>query len=142
MARLVVFRGIPGSGKSTMARQILHRYIAEGKTACLYESDMFFMTETGDYNFDAKFLPAAHRWCQYKVREALNNCDVVIVANTNLTVAEMEVWHRMASLEHADMMVYHMKNRFSSVHNVPKDVIAAMEAREADWPGEIVIPAN
>jgi hypothetical protein len=121
---------------------MLHQYIADGKTACLYELDMFFMTETGDYNFDVKLLPAAHRWCQYKVREALGNCDVVIVANTNLTVSEMEVWHRMANLEHAGMIVYHMKNRFSSVHNVPKDVIAAMEAREADWPGEIVIPAK
>jgi len=142
MARLIVFRGIPGSGKSTMARKMLHQYIADGKTACMYEADMYFTTESGEYNFDGKLLPTAHEWCRMKVREALDNCDVVIVANTNLTVSEMEVWYRMANLEHAGMIVYHMKNRFSSVHNVPKDVIAAMEAREADWPGEIVIPAN
>jgi predicted kinase len=139
MPKLIVFRGIPGSGKTTAAREMLRMYVSEGKIACLYESDMYFMTDTGEYRFDGHLLPTAHAWCRNMVREALGNCDVVLVANTNLSVSEMQAWKDVADEYGAELVVYHMLNDFGSVHGVPPGTIAKMKSREADWPGELAI---
>lgn len=41
MSKLIVFRGLPGSGKSTMAKSLQKSYIGAGYTTALYEADMY-----------------------------------------------------------------------------------------------------
>jgi Chromatin associated protein KTI12 len=50
--RLVLIRGVPGSGKSTRARE-LQEYLH-------FEADMYFIRD-GAYTFDSDLLPAAHQ---------------------------------------------------------------------------------
>lgn len=69
---LVLIRGVPGSGKSTRARNM------EGYVH--FEADMFF-TKEGHYLFDPDLLPAAHQWCFLKTREALRQGCRVVVSN-------------------------------------------------------------
>lgn len=139
MRKLVVFRGIPGSGKSTMAKKMRDSLIELGYTVGYYEADMYWMTDTGEYLFDPNRLSDAHAWCRSKVREALHNCDVVIVANTNLTKKEMDLWQQIALSEHVKLEVFHLKTEYGNIHNVPEETIEKMKNREIDWPGEIVI---
>lgn len=70
--RLVLIRGVPGSGKSTRASK-LQGYIH-------FEADMYF-TKDGEYSFDPDLLPAAHQWCIQKTRDALAQGYKVVVAN-------------------------------------------------------------
>ena len=70
--RLVLIRGVPGSGKSTRARNF--------KGYVHFEADMYF-TKDGVYSFDPDLLPAAHQWCIQKTRETLEQGSKVVVSN-------------------------------------------------------------
>ena len=132
MKRLVVYRGLPGSGKSTAAKQLQESLIQQGETVAYYEADMYWIGEDGQYHFDPKRLGDAHAWCRNKVREALRNCTTVIVANTNLTPMS----------ENAKMESIHMKSMYGNIHGVPEETLEKMKAKEIDWPGEILIYAD
>jgi len=138
-SKLVVFRGLPGSGKSTMARKMQKTYVELGETVGYYEADMFFMTDTGEYKFEPNKLPLAHAWCREHVREALKNCDTVIVANTNLAKKDMDLWDQIAKSCGASLQVFHLKTMWGSIHGVPEETMEKMRRKEIDWPGEIVI---
>jgi len=141
MKRLVVYRGLPGSGKSTSAKKLQESLIQQGETVAYYEADMYWIGEDGQYHFDHKRLGDAHTWCQDKVREALRNCTTVIVANTNLTKWEMDIWKEIADEANVKMEVFHMKTMYGNIHGVPEETLEKMKAKEIDWPGEIVITA-
>ena len=139
MSKLIVFRGLPGAGKPTMARRMQKSYIDAGFTTALYESDMYFTDKDGNYKFDDRRLPHAHAWCRNRVLEALGNCDVVIVANTNLSLDEMNDWKLMADNLDARMEVFHLKTQYGNVHGVSAETLERMKAREVDYPGETII---
>jgi len=52
---LYIVRGIPGSGKSTIAKTLGGIQI---------ESDQYFIDSNGEYKFDASKLHNAHNYCQ------------------------------------------------------------------------------
>ena len=62
--RLVLIRGPPGSGKSTMAKVLA--LVGFGH----FEADMYFVVD-GRYRYDASRIREAHAWCQTRTREAL-----------------------------------------------------------------------
>ena len=92
MAKLIIIRGIPGSGKSTMAKKM----VAEGQADTHWETDMFFLNERGEYIFNRNQLSDAHRKCQEKVRQDLEYNRRVIVSNTFVKKWEMQPYIDMA----------------------------------------------
>ena len=63
MKKLVIIRGIPGSGKSTHASGLIKAYQSEGRTTAHFEADMFFTHEDGSYHWNPKQIGFAHQWC-------------------------------------------------------------------------------
>ena len=122
-----------------MASRMQRHYIDAGLTTALYEADMYFTDKDGNYKFDGRRLPHAHAWCRNKVLEAFGNCDVVIVANTNLSLDEMNDWKLMADNLGSRMEVFHLKTQYGNVHGVPAETLERMKAREVDYPGETLI---
>lgn len=85
---LVLIRGLPGSGKSTMARAMTtHEH---------YEADMFFTDASGAYNYDREKIKDAHEWCQRETFKALANGKRAVVSNTFTRLFEMEPYIEMA----------------------------------------------
>jgi len=79
MSKVVVMRGIPGSGKSTYVEE---RY----PDATVLSADHFF-EELG--KFDSKLLPMAHSKCFHEFLLALDRGDpLIVVDNTNVHVWE------------------------------------------------------
>jgi adenylate kinase family enzyme len=72
MKNLILLRGLPGSGKSTFAKQICNQHI---------EADMFFIQD-GEYKFDASKLKEAHAWCKDKTEAWMQKGYNVCVSNT------------------------------------------------------------
>lgn len=134
---LTLVRGLPGSGKSSFARSIVH--IAERRYV---SADDFFGHGEGVYRFDPSKLGAAHAWCQSHASGCLSRRESVAVANTFTQRWEMEPYLRMAAEFGARVVVVDCFDAGMSdeelaaknVHGVPVAGIAAMRARwEHDW---------
>ncbi|XP_068924232.1 NEDD4-binding protein 2 isoform X2 [Petaurus breviceps papuanus] len=83
---LVLLRGLPGSGKSFLARKL----VEENPNGIILSSDDFFY-KNGQYQFDGNLLGEAHEWNQKRAKEALEKkISPVIIDNTNLQAWEMK----------------------------------------------------
>lgn len=139
MKKLVIIRGIPGSGKSTHASGLIKAYQSEGRTTAHFEADMFFTHEDGSYHWNPKQIGFAHQWCQNKVREALQNCDVVIVSNTSVKKKDVDIYVKIAEEAGAKYDIYRMFGQYPNVHAVPAETVQKMLESFEDYPGELCV---
>nr|XP_042123661.1 NEDD4-binding protein 2-like 1 isoform X3 [Peromyscus maniculatus bairdii] len=90
---LYLLRGLPGSGKTTLARQLQRDF----PRALIFSTDDFFFREDGAYEFNPDFLEEAHEWNQKRARKAMQNgISPIIIDNTNLHAWEMKPYAVMA----------------------------------------------
>lgn len=90
MKQIIILRGVPGAGKSTLAQQIIADAYAKGEKAVVFSSDDYFTTPAGEYRFDSTQLPQAHASCFHRFLEFLQRgFGIAIVDNTNTRIFEM-----------------------------------------------------
>ena len=131
MKTLYIVRGLPGSGKSSLAKKV---------TKLVYSADDFFTNKKGEYNFNAKLLGKAHEWCWGKVRDAMFiGAEAVAVANTFTQAWEAEKYYQIAEEYGYSVFVIECQNDFGNVHDVPKESIDAMKER---WEKDLTPVAN
>lgn len=137
---LIVIRGLPGSGKSTKAKEILKQCEAIGETAVICSADDYFMDLISNkYCFDSKRLPAAHNYCRGVAEGAMKaKAEIVIIDNTNI-----RRWDFAAYLQLAKKYGYDVEEvivgKFDKdsieeyvkrgLHNIPLDTIEKMASR-------------
>lgn len=121
MKELFLLRGLPGAGKSTLAKMICNQHV---------EADMFFIQD-GEYKFDASKLRQAHAWCQDKTEAWMRNGYNVVVSNTFTTEWEMEAYYKLAEKYGYRVHSLIAENRHNGVneHNVPADKLEQMKNR-------------
>lgn len=145
---LILIRGLPGSGKTTLAKKILHS--ASG-TLYWAEADHFFDVMPGSrprrqagsdnvYQFDPRFLGAAHDQCYATAMSAIFNGRDCVVSNTFSTKREIERYTNGVARSGRKVTVRVLKvtGEHENVHGVPKGAIQRMKDRWEDWPGELV----
>ncbi len=115
MAHLLIVRGLPGSGKSTFAKNTGRAH---------YEADMFFMMD-GEYKFDPQYLTDAHAWCLRAAKDSLDAGNDVVVSNTFSRVWEILPY---VNLGHPFTVVT-CEGNYGNSHGVPSDVIQRMRER-------------
>lgn len=135
MAKLYIIRGLPGSGKSTFARKMIDRGMADS----YYEADMYFLDKDGNYNFNPSKLGNAHAWCKAKVLADLKAGKNVIVSNTFTHGNEMEPYITYCMDNKIPFEVIRLQTQFQSIHNVPSYAIDKMKARFQNFNGETII---
>ena len=132
MNTLFLVRGLPGSGKSSLARRLVSRRSLA--------ADDYFM-DNGVYHFDPSRLAEAHADCQARCVQALSQGDVA-VANTFSCRWELQPYLVMAELAGARIIVIDLFDggctdselEARNEHGVPLEGIARMRARwEHDW---------
>lgn len=127
MKSIILLRGIPGSGKSTLANLLI-----SNKPHCIKSADMFFEDEEGNYNFNARELPTAHKWCRNQVEYLMNDQEeLIIVDNTFTQEWEMADYFDLAKKYDYRVVSLIVENRHgsTSIHNVPKEKLDMMRER-------------
>jgi predicted kinase len=119
---LYLFRGIPGSGKTTAAKSL---------GLMTFEADQFFM-EDGEYKFDPTKLREAHQWCKDQVEYVMiNGMPKVAVSNTFTQEWEMTPYFELASKYGYMVITMVVENRHGgqNEHGVPDDKLEIMKNR-------------
>ncbi len=123
---LIIIRGLPGSGKTTLANRI-GESIQSNWTH--YEADMFFTDTQGNYKWDRTKLREAHEWCMTQTREDMGKGYTVIVSNTFTTKRELKPYFNMALEWGITPTVITCENDWGSIHNIPPETMGAMRLR-------------
>uniref|UniRef100_A0A8C2BKY4 NEDD4 binding protein 2 n=1 Tax=Cyprinus carpio TaxID=7962 RepID=A0A8C2BKY4_CYPCA len=89
---LVLLRGAPGSGKTTLANAML----AQNPGGVVLSTDAYF-TRNGEYHFEPHLLAEAHEWNHQRAKEAFEKGQSpIVIDNTNIQCWEMKPYVAMA----------------------------------------------
>ncbi|KAM7326345.1 hypothetical protein ACRRTK_014823 [Alexandromys fortis] len=128
---LVLLRGLPGSGKSYLARTLQE----DNPGGVILSTDDYFYIN-GQYQFDVKYLGEAHEWNQNRAKEAFEKkVSPVIIDNTNLQAWEMKPYVAL-SQKHKYKVLFREPDTWwkfkpkelarRNIHGVSKEKIARM----------------
>ena len=126
---LILLRGLPGSGKTTLGFVILQTMQQQPE---VLSADNFFVDDKGNYNFDSSKLKEAHNMCQQKCADRMRmEISRIVVANTFTQEWEMTPYFEMADRYGYRVHTVIVENRHGSVniHGVPNDKLKEMGNR-------------
>lgn len=126
---LYIIRGLPGSGKTTRAKEI----VSHNTSTLHYEADMYFTNVEGEYVFIPSKIKYAHDWCKSSVESALQKGNSVVVSNTFTQLWEFKPYLELANKYNADIIIEVTKGSYTNIHDVPSDVIERMKTRWEDY---------
>jgi len=125
MKELFILRGLPGSGKSTVAETLTN-------SVAICCADDYFINDRGQYIFDKGKIGDAHRYCKEKVKYLMNNdIERIVVSNTSTTDSELQPYFDLAKIN--DYRVYSLivenRSNTTNIHNVPEETLNKMKQR-------------
>ena len=120
---LYIIRGLPGSGKTTLARKL----VAHGRH---FEADMFMVDDSGQYMFQPEKLSHCHRSCKQHTEAAMSmEAADVAVSNTFSQMWEYQDYLDLADRYGYAVQVVECSGSWDSEHSVPSSVIERMRDR-------------
>ncbi|XP_051167567.1 NEDD4-binding protein 2 [Leptopilina boulardi] len=136
---MVITRGLPGSGKSYLARNIAQLADENDAAQFIFSTDDFFMKKGRIYDFDPMKLSDAHTFNQQRVSKAVKDgISPIIIDNTNTQCWEMKPYvifavqygYFIEVLEPNTLWAYNVNELAKkNIHNVPKQSIQRMLER-------------
>lgn len=123
MKELILLRGLPGSGKTTLA--YLFGVVP-------LSADDYFYDEEGNYNFNQRDLPTAHKWCRVRTEHQMEDgVEKIVIANTFTQEWEFKEYYELAKEYGYKVHSLIVENRHGnkSIHNVPDATLDNMRNR-------------
>lgn len=138
---IIVLRAISGAGKTTLAHELTQNRRPElasgqwirGGYVIVSADDLFTDEETGEYRFDPTRIGAAHGHCFLRAIQAVQRGFIVIVDNTNTTVAEIAPYMLLAQAYSVPARVITLRCDVATAygrakHGASREVIERMHA--------------
>lgn len=129
--QLTLVRGLPGTGKSTWAKNHFN--------CLILETDQYFI-HNNIYQWNPNTIHIAHQHTLNLTKELITHQDVTVV-NTFTTLKELQPYLNLK----ANIQIFHIKGKNlknNSIHNVPDATITKMSQRWQQIPNEITINQN
>lgn len=136
--------GLPGSGKSSKAKQILF----DDPSSVILATDDYWSAGT-HYFFDHTKLDHAHKWNQWRCEQAMLKGLNPIVDNTNLTFKEMRPYVDLAIKHDYLIRIEESETRWKdnvkvcyilNTHNVPWETMEKMKERQkSKWDLDVAL---
>ena len=131
---MVILRGLPSSGKSTIAEEIK----AKHKDSCfICATDDYWVRPDGTYDFNMELLGKSHMWNQNRVlaiarKEFKNKFDTIIVVdNTNITFSELRPYATRAKMYRIPVVI--MESDMSWAMDVEQCYIRSQETHKVPY---------
>jgi predicted kinase len=124
MNALILLRGLPGAGKSTLAS-----LLSENGKYPVFSIDSYFTNDKGEYNFKFDENHMAYKACEQKTKDAmLTNTPKIFVDNTFTLDWEIEPYFKLAAANNYQVHVITVENYHGSnnIHNVSTDQLSKM----------------
>jgi len=141
--KMIILRGIPGSGKTTYTQRVL-----EQAQEVICSADHYFIRE-GVYQFSPADIGKAHEASQQKARKLCSSgAKTLIIDNTNTKKWEFEPYLKMAAeygytVEVVRFILPCKIAAKRNLHGVPEKNVERMMERFEDYPGESLLnPVN
>ncbi|MGZ3883549.1 MAG: ATP-binding protein [Bacteroidia bacterium] len=125
MHSLVLLRGLPGSGKTTLAVELSER----GKYSVFSVDDYFTDPATGAYNFEFDKNHLAYKRCEENTRRSMEQgMPKIFVDNTFTLEWELEPYFKLASEFDYRVFVLTVENRHDgkNIHDISDEQLTKM----------------
>ncbi len=130
MSKLILVRGIPGSGKTTYVKNNYPDFEH-------YEADMFFEDSDGNYKYDSLLIKTAHEWCYSNVVRCIYHNRDVVVSNTFVERWSMDRYIQLVEEnQYLDFHIVELHTSYGSIHDVPENVVQRMKDKWYTFPSE------
>ncbi|MCC6371921.1 MAG: ATP-binding protein [Bacteroidia bacterium] len=125
MRSLILLRGLPGAGKSTLAKTLSDNL----KWPVFSVDDYFTDPVTGAYHFEFDKNHLAYKQCEQTTKQAMQNgVEKIFLDNTFTLEWEMEPYFKLAAQFNYTVHVITVEKRHSgkNIHNISNDQLQKM----------------
>ena len=130
--KIIIMRGLPGSGKSTKAKTLEQAALSNDQTCKIISADDYFLNDKGKYVYKKTKQADAHRSCYSLVHSAVvsDRIQCVIIDNTNITLGEFDRYFQLHKYGYdVEIVDMHEDRRTKKGKKFPKAKIKELAER-------------